>query len=99
MSQALLEANQPRGSLQSGDCPPYTENRSLGLYLPLDILLRVLDLRLQLSMGVDIGRVLEKELNFSFLTQLFPKKGGIPEAQPRQQLQMVGVPTSLGTSR
>lgn len=34
-------------------------------------------------MGVDIGRVLEKELNFSFLTQLFPKKGGTAEAKPR----------------
>lgn len=41
-------------------------------------------------MGADIGRVLEKELNFSFLTQLFLKKGGTAEAQPREQLQMVG---------
>lgn len=54
--------------------------------MPLDILLRVLDLILQLPVGVDIGRVLEKELNFSFLTQLFPKKGGTAEAQPRTAL-------------
>lgn len=72
MSQVLLKADQPRGSLPGlgTACPSYAENSSLGPYLALHFLLRVLRLILQLPMGVDIG----KGLNFSFLTQLFPKK-------------------------
>lgn len=66
--------------------------------MALHFLLRVLGLIVQLPMGVDTGRVLGKGLNFSFLTQLFPKKMRNCQGPAKNSSKQWGMPTSLGTS-